>query len=72
MTVADCIAEYLNLGGAVFGSPRLIHAMRVPLLTNRTKYDADMLEAAIQQVIDHHEEPDSEKRFKSHAGSCQT
>jgi hypothetical protein len=48
MTVEDCIWEYENLAGRVFGNPRLFHSTFVPTWwLKRPKYDAENLEFAI-------------------------
>jgi hypothetical protein len=51
MTVEDCILEYENLAGKVFGNARLFHQMFVPTFwLKRPKYDANVLEAVIRGV----------------------
>jgi hypothetical protein len=63
MTVDDCIQEYLNLGGRIFGKPRRIHQLVKPLFwLNRTKYDAKVLENVIQDVTN--------RRGNKGGGSC--
>jgi hypothetical protein len=48
MTVDDCILEYENLVGRVFGHPRLFHQTSIPTFwLKRPKYDAANLEAVI-------------------------
>jgi hypothetical protein len=51
MTVDDCIWEYENLAGKVFGKARMFHQMFVPTFwLKRPKYDADELEMVIKGV----------------------
>jgi len=48
MTVDDCIFEYENLAGRVFGHPRLFHQTNLPTFwPNRPKYDAKAFQAVI-------------------------
>jgi hypothetical protein len=52
MSVEDCISEYHTLGSQVFGSPRHFHSLSLPLIIrNRTKYNTDQLEEALEDVI---------------------
>jgi hypothetical protein len=77
MPVDDCIEEYSNLAGGVFGKPRAIHAMTlvgaVPGL-NRTKYDTNKLESAIKDVFRRRGEEavdsDDMMRFQTPTGLC--
>jgi hypothetical protein len=52
LSVEDCISEYLTLGSQVFGSPRHFHSLSLPLIVrNRTKYNTEQLEEALEDVI---------------------
>ncbi len=52
MSVDDCISEYQTLGSQVFGSPRHLYSLSLPLIIReRTKYNTDQLEAALEDVI---------------------
>lgn len=73
MTVADCLSEYEHLGGEVFGNPRVIHEMRLPLISQRTKYDAQKLERVFEDVVTRRQESMTEKaRFETKKYMCQT
>lgn len=52
MSVDDCISEYVTLGSQVFGNPRHFYSLSLPLIIrNRTKYNTDYLDDALQDVI---------------------
>ncbi|OTB05864.1 hypothetical protein M426DRAFT_21595 [Hypoxylon sp. CI-4A] len=51
MTVEDCIDEYTNLAGDVFGHPRHLHDLNTYGLIKRCKYDTERLEQVIKDVI---------------------
>ena len=52
MPIEDCLQEYLNLAGSVFGNPRIIHqAGKMGTVTKRNKFSTTALEAAIKDVI---------------------
>ncbi|KAI1458357.1 FabD/lysophospholipase-like protein, partial [Annulohypoxylon moriforme] len=51
MTVEDCIDEYTNLAGEVFGHPRRLHDLNTYGLIKRCKYDTKKFEAVIKDVI---------------------
>jgi hypothetical protein len=51
MSVADCMYEYENLGGRVFGRPNLLHTQRL-LVTNIPKYNAKELERVFRDVTE--------------------
>ena len=74
MSVDDCIAEYLALGGQVFGKPRHFHQLIWPLAwLDRTKYNATKLENAIHQVLERRgERVERNGYFKSEEGLCRT
>ena len=53
MNVDDCIKEYENLGGKVFGKSRWFHLRSIPpLWLPREKYNHETLENVIQSLID--------------------
>jgi hypothetical protein len=74
MSVDDCIHEYLNLGGKVFGKPRHLYALVLPLWRfKRTKYDAEILKDVIDDVAHRHgRHNDTNNFFKSEEGLCRT
>jgi hypothetical protein len=73
MSVDDCIHEYLELGGKVFGKPRHLYALVLPVWRfKRTKYDADVLKKVIEDVANRHGRRDDAKLFESEEGLCQT
>lgn len=51
MTVEDCIDEYKNLAGRVFGHPRHLYDMDTFGLIKRCKYDTKNFEDVIKDVI---------------------
>ncbi|KAI0443750.1 acyl transferase/acyl hydrolase/lysophospholipase [Xylaria telfairii] len=73
MTVEDCLREYETMAGTIFGSPRIVHKMRVPVM-KRNKYDVKHLEQAIQQVIERRAqlriEDDTEPLFQTEIDTC--
>jgi hypothetical protein len=73
MTVEDCITEYVNLGGEIFGKPRHFHELIRPLYwINRTKYDARKLVDVINDVTGRRGKRGSGSRFESDADLCRT
>jgi hypothetical protein len=49
MPIDDCIEEYTEMGGRIFGSPRLF-SLRGPIPWKREKYDDKELERAVRDV----------------------
>ncbi|KAK4944682.1 hypothetical protein LTR10_015852 [Elasticomyces elasticus] len=49
MTVPDCLAEYKNLGGEVFGKPRTFTQLNIPFI-KRSKYSSKTLRAVFEDV----------------------
>jgi hypothetical protein len=73
MPVDDCIDEYINLGGSIFGKPRHFHELIKPLYwINRTKYNADRLVRVINDVTERRGKRDGDTRFESDADLCRT
>jgi hypothetical protein len=73
MTVEDCIEEYENLGGNIFGKPRHFHELIKPLFwINRTKYDARKFVKVIQDVTERRGKRNGGSRFESDADLCRT
>ena len=73
MTVEDCITEYVNLGGRVFGKPRHFHELIKPLYwINRTKYDARKFVDVINAVTERRGKRNGGSRFESDADLCRT
>ncbi len=77
MPVEDCLEEYKNLAGTVFGHPRHIHsigALGITSLTKRTKYKTSRLEDTIKEVVSRRGEnvPDQfdSLRFETERGLC--
>jgi len=77
MTVDDCIAEYMNMAGVVFGKPRIFHQTRLPMLfLRRPKYNNRRLESVIQDVIGRRRRgessahTDEESKFKTARDTC--
>lgn len=57
MGVDECLEEYRNLGGDIFGHPRWF-SMRGPLLfPGREKYDGRRLQAAVEKVVERRSSP---------------
>ena len=54
MNVPDCILEYQQLGGRIFGHPRRIISMALHLKRNR--YSATNFEKVINELIDRRKE----------------
>ncbi|KAH7342725.1 acyl transferase/acyl hydrolase/lysophospholipase [Rhexocercosporidium sp. MPI-PUGE-AT-0058] len=76
MNVEDCITEYQQLAGGVFGNPRTFHQTFLPTFwMNRPKYDAANLEAIIKRVVSRRGETstdDVERYFHTGQGMCRT
>ena len=76
MTVLDCIKEYENLGGNVFGKPRFFTGLHFPVITNRAKYDADKLKDIFENVTRNRdrqtEEDHQSTAFPSERDLCRT
>jgi hypothetical protein len=73
MTVEDCIAEYLNLGGNIFGKPRYFHELMPPFFwINRTKYNAKNFVNVINDVTERRGKRNGGSRFESDADLCRT
>lgn len=73
MTVEDCITEYANLGGGIFGKPRHFHELIRPLYwINRTKYDPKKFVKVINDVTERRGKRGSGSRFESDADLCRT
>ena len=73
MTVDDCITEYLNLGGEIFGKPRHFHELITPLFwINRTKYDANKFVKVINDVTGRRGKRNGGSRFENDADLCRT
>ncbi len=52
MPVEDCLGEYRDLAGNVFGHPRLIHqAGRLGVVSSTNKYSTTNLEDTIRNVM---------------------
>ncbi|KAK4938042.1 hypothetical protein LTR10_021449 [Elasticomyces elasticus] len=49
MTVGHCIEEYIELGGDIFGKPRMFNARSV-LFWNRGKYEGSNVEKVVEKV----------------------
>ncbi|KAK4900239.1 hypothetical protein LTR27_002463 [Elasticomyces elasticus] len=73
MTVPDCIHEYETLGEAVFGKPRTIHQLRIPMV-HRNKYDSNALRKVFEDVVSRRAEVSlgGSPRFPSSGGMCRT
>ena len=75
MTVPDCLWEYRNLGGEIFGKPRFFTQLRFALV-NRTKYDGARLKKVFEDVTARRSErlPETDSRitFPSKRGLCKT
>ena len=75
MTVPDCIAEYKNLGGEVFGKPRFFTTLRFGVV-NRTKYKAENLKRVFEDFTarrsEQLSEPHGRVAFPSKRGLCKT
>ncbi|TGJ78291.1 hypothetical protein E0Z10_g10472 [Xylaria hypoxylon] len=55
MSVNEAITQYKDLGGKIFGSPRLMHYRRLPpLFIPRDKFPANNLIKAVNEVCDKH------------------
>jgi hypothetical protein len=76
MTVDDCIKEYENLAGSVFGNARVFHQTFLPTMwLQRPKYDAANLENVIKGVTSRRGEicPDHDgSPFKTGRDMCRT
>ena len=78
MPVEDCLQEYENLAGKVFGRPRTLHQQFLPTAWwNRPKYNEKFLEDAIISVTDrrdrnHVRDHEGGSVFASEEGVCQT
>jgi hypothetical protein len=54
MSVDDCLNEYYNVGGDIFGHPRRAFHMRSPLFFPfRHKYPGKLVEETVKKVIAH-------------------
>ncbi|KAK8138125.1 FabD/lysophospholipase-like protein [Apiospora sp. TS-2023a] len=75
MTVEDCLEEYKKMGTDIFGHPRRLHAINVPIIT-RTRFSTGRLTRAFEQVIERRSEAKAEPsasslaNFKTEAGTC--
>ncbi|KAK8055780.1 hypothetical protein PG993_001007 [Apiospora rasikravindrae] len=73
MTVEDCMREYENMGTEIFGHPRMLHAVNVPIIT-RTRFSTRRLTEAFEQVIRRRleatEEFTSSVAFQTYTGTC--
>ncbi|KAK8088570.1 FabD/lysophospholipase-like protein [Apiospora hydei] len=73
MTVEDCMREYENMGTNIFGHPRMLHAVNVPIIT-RTRFSTRRLTQAFEQVIRRRleatEEFTSSVEFQTYTGTC--
>jgi len=73
MTVEDCITEYINLGGKIFGKPRHFHELVTPLFwINRTKYKAKKFVKVINDVTERRGKRNGGSRFENDADLCRT
>ena len=77
MTVDDCIAEYKNLAGEIFGKPRIFHQTRLSMLfLTRPKYNTDKLQRVIQDVIGRRAKisapDDDDSKFETAKDTCRT
>lgn len=73
MTVDDCIEEYVNLGGKIFGKPRHVHQLIRPLFwMPRTKYDANKLRDIVRLVTERRGRRDGGSHFVSDQDLCRT
>ena len=76
MTVDDCIKEYEDLAGSVFGNARIFHQTFLPTVwLKRPKYDAATLETVITGVLRRRGEicPDLDgSLFKTGRDMCRT
>ena len=75
MTVPDCIEEYRNLGGQVFGKPRTFCTLRFGFIP-RERFDAARLENVFRDVAARREEkrlePGRSITFPSRRGMTKT
>ena len=75
MSVDDCIKEYTDLAGVVFGNPRTF-SIRGPALWPREKYNHQRLKNAIIQVVEKHDLSDINapegQRLASDEDKCKT
>lgn len=61
MGVDECLEEYENLGGDVFGHPRWF-SIRSPLFwPMKDKYDGRRLQRAVEQVVERRSSPAQKK-----------
>jgi hypothetical protein len=75
MTVPDCLLEYENLGGEIFGKPRFFTQLRFGII-DRTKYNGARLNKVFEGVTarrsEHVHETDGAITFPSKRGLCRT
>jgi hypothetical protein len=76
MTVLDCIKEYENLGGKIFGKPRFLTELHFPFITTRAKYDATKLKVIFEDVTRKRDQLTKEvhrnTKFPSERDLCRT
>jgi hypothetical protein len=56
MGIDQCLEEYENFGGQIFGHPRWF-SMRGPLPAFREKYDGERLRHAVEAVVENRSSP---------------
>lgn len=74
MTVKDCMDEYENLGGEIFGKPRFFTQLNFGII-KRTKYKGERLKRVFEDVTARRSElatTDNRITFPSKAGLCKT
>ena len=75
MTVLDCLQEYENLGGKIFGKPRFFTAVHFGVIS-RTKYKGSTLKKIFEDVTSRRSEllhrTDDRITFPSKRGLCRT
>lgn len=75
MTVKDCMDEYENFGGEIFGKPRFFTQLNFGII-RRTKYKGETLKRVFEDVTARRSEPlqktDSRITFPSKQGLCKT
>ncbi|KAK2593002.1 hypothetical protein QQS21_009292 [Conoideocrella luteorostrata] len=78
MPVDRAMKQYKDLGGRVFGSPRLVHKGRLPLIALQNKFSASTFTTVINEVCDAHGHAVrancvfSAVPLAAHTGGCKT
>ena len=70
MPVSDCVYEYTNLLGELFGHPRRFNVLNSFGIVRRTKYDAARAERAYQSLVERRLELEARHSFDMDSDLC--